>query len=282
MNDFFLSYAIPDKQKARDLAQLLASLGGSVAFDERDIRGGDDWVRATQDLLERSKVCVVLLSDNTKRASVQPREVYLAQYLQSRNPNWYRIVPVYLNDQSSRPGAIEGLDTVSAYFEKDGGLKTVASKLMEALAHSGDSADRALRSVSRLDEIARVWLHGGKRFGGRFHLDGNDLVLQEPGYEFQRLRRDDFEANLSAAERRQVEQIEEKMEALYEAWRKHDLRVESSTEEARADEFAAKLGNVVKDLLELLMNGGFQLEDHYEHIRSVVSSYERRHRLPSN
>lgn len=231
MKDFFLSYAIPDKNKARSLAQLLTARGAKVAFDERDIQGGDDWVRATQNLLERSKVCVVLLSDSTKRASVQPREVSLAQYLQSRKPDWYRIVPVYIDDHGTSPGQIEGLDTVSAYFEKEGGLEAVATKLMATLAHIGDSADRALRSVSRLDEIARVWLHEGKRFGGRFRLDGDDLVLQEPGYEFHRLRRDEFVANLSSAERRQVDQIEQKMKALYEAWRKHDLRVESSTAE---------------------------------------------------
>lgn len=222
-------------------------------------------------------MCVVILSDNTKRASVQPREVYLAQYLQSRNPDWYRIVPVYLDNYGASPGQIEGLDTVSAYFESEGGLEAVAAKLMAGLAHTGDSADRALRSVSRLDEIARIWLHEGVRFGGRFRLDGDDLVLQRQGFEFHRIRRDEFEANLSGAERRQVDQIEGKMEALYEAWRKHDLRVESSAAGARADEFAAKLGSVVKDLLELLMHGGFQLEDHYEHIRSVVASYERRH-----
>ena len=156
-------------------------------------------------------------------------------------------------------------------------MEAVAGKLMATLALSGDSADRALRSVARLDEIARVWLYEGKRFGGRFRLDGDDFVWQEPGHEFHRLRRDEFEANLSLAERRQVDEIELKIEVLYEAWRKHDLQVESTSEETRADEFAAKLGSVVKDLLELLMNGVFQLEDHYEHIRSVVASYQRRH-----
>ena len=167
MKDFFLSYAIPDKDKTRELAEFLTKLGASVAFDEYDIHGGDDWVKATQRLLENSKVCVVVLSDNTKRASVQPREVYLAQYLQNKYPDFYRIVPVYL-DSAGSPGQIEGLDTVSAYFEKNGGLKEVASKLVASLHNIGDRADRALRSVSRLDEIARVWLHDDKGFGGRF------------------------------------------------------------------------------------------------------------------
>jgi hypothetical protein len=156
-------------------------------------------------------------------------------------------------------------------------LKAVANKLLATLAHSGDRAEIAIRSVSRLDEIARVWLNGGKRFGGRFRLDGGDIILTEPHFEYHRLKRDEFDSNLSPSERRQIDHIERKMEALYEAWKKHDLLVENTSAQARADEFAAKLGSVVKDLLEILMNGGFQLEDHYEHIRSVVASYQREH-----
>jgi len=281
MKDFFLSYAIPDMQKARELAGFLTALNTEVAFDEYDIQAGDNWLRATQNLLENSKVCVVMLSNNSKRASVQPREVYLAQYLQNRDPNWYRLVPVYLNDHAGAP-PIEGLDTVSAYYERDGGLRTVATKLKAALARIGDRADMIVRSTTALDEIARIWLNEGKRFGGRFRLDGDDVVLRMPGYEFTRIRREEFEAKLSSAEQRQVDQIESKMEALYQAWQKNDLQVESSTAQEKADEFAAKLGSVVKDLLELLMNGGFQLEDHYEHIRSTVASYERRQGASSN
>ncbi len=58
----FLSYSRQDQESADRLIKLLKAKEASIAFDQDDIRGGEDWRRKLKSLIEHSRNVVFLIS----------------------------------------------------------------------------------------------------------------------------------------------------------------------------------------------------------------------------
>ena len=58
--DFFLCHASQDKPSVDAYAKRLQALGTTTAFDKYDIHPGQDWIDRILDLLQLSRICVVL------------------------------------------------------------------------------------------------------------------------------------------------------------------------------------------------------------------------------
>lgn len=64
MSDIFISYAKPDWEKAKQLANALESNGWSVWWDPK-ILPGESWDRVIESALEKAKCIIVLWSKNS-------------------------------------------------------------------------------------------------------------------------------------------------------------------------------------------------------------------------
>ena len=89
--DVFMSYGQPHRQLAQTVAEALRAAGYSVWFDSLEIRPGDRWARKILQGLSDSRVCLLLVGEdsNSSRLSAD-REALVATSLTDRRP----ILPV--------------------------------------------------------------------------------------------------------------------------------------------------------------------------------------------
>jgi hypothetical protein len=273
--DFFMSHASPDKVDVEEYAGLLDGFGASVAFDKYHIRPGEDWIDRVLELLDSSKICLVFVSTHSSAALVQGHETFLGRYLAKKYPERHLVLPIYLRGAPPQTDLL-GLQTTSGYREDTQSRPDIAKDLIEQRDRLGDAANRAMRAIDMIDDLAMKWLFppGHDRFGVRFTLDGASIHLTQHDFPAGSIERDEFDTMLSTEDLRLVSHLEHKLELLYREWERNDLdTVMSRDAQARADEFARLMGGEVVKLLDLLQNAGFQLSDHYGHIRAVVANY---------
>ena len=123
---FFISYARPDAQFAKTLAETLS--GSFLA--PRDIALGEQWLRRIADELAASKVIVVLHSAHTQEAHYQLEEILQALAFIRSDPGIRKLVPVCLDGTP----LLLGLQSFQAIpFDRVGSPHDVAIQLRQVL-----------------------------------------------------------------------------------------------------------------------------------------------------
>ncbi|MBI4327150.1 MAG: toll/interleukin-1 receptor domain-containing protein [Chloroflexi bacterium] len=92
----FISYAMPDAELARKVADGLQREGLSVWLAEREILPGDNWAEKVSQALNESQAMVVLITSETFRSRAVMREIEFAlgnkEYRQ-------RLIPVVMESE---------------------------------------------------------------------------------------------------------------------------------------------------------------------------------------
>ena len=77
--DVFISCASEDRDLAKSLSEALARRGVRCWFDVERIKPGSDWPRQLQEAIDRSRMCLVVLSEATETSPWISREWSLIQ-----------------------------------------------------------------------------------------------------------------------------------------------------------------------------------------------------------
>ncbi|MFO1425093.1 MAG: TIR domain-containing protein [Candidatus Competibacteraceae bacterium] len=92
----FICHARPDAAFAEDLAVALETCRLNVWRDTRNRRGGDQLALEVRWAIEQARQVIVVLSLNTSEATWMRREIELAQEMERRRANTYRVIPLLL------------------------------------------------------------------------------------------------------------------------------------------------------------------------------------------
>ncbi|MDS4029903.1 MAG: TIR domain-containing protein [Candidatus Contendobacter sp.] len=92
----FICHARPDAAFAEDLAVALETCRLNVWRDTRNRRGGDQLALEVRWAIEQARQVLVVLSLNTGEAGWMRREIELAQEMERRRANTYRVIPLLL------------------------------------------------------------------------------------------------------------------------------------------------------------------------------------------
>jgi len=156
----------------------------------------------------------------------------------------------------------------------------VAARLLQMLKQPRRGGTEAIAgSVRRIDE---VWSEAEPAYGGgtgipgqyrrSFVLDDKDLVSRERGQELQRITRGGLRRKLGAEKMEYIEVLERSMEVNKALWKKaHPRRIISGRERKRAREAVAAMSDDLQAVLDTIVRAGFELDDHYQTIRGIVS-----------
>jgi hypothetical protein len=96
----FLSYALPDRDMAREMVDGLADSGHKIWFDEFELTPGTGWGREIDKALKASHAMIVLISPESMKSKEVRREIEHA--LLSKNFA-HRVLPVYLKPTDDVP-----------------------------------------------------------------------------------------------------------------------------------------------------------------------------------
>lgn len=160
--DVFISHAAEDTGVAKLLADRLSDAGFSVWFGEFDLRPGQHWQEQIREAIERSHVCLVLLSDATV-----PSEPWVSnQWCSMQESSWRRkdlsLCSVRLDNAGMPPF-----------------LRPWQSLSLDKNAKDPAALDRVL------NKIILVVMQGGA--GNKAHLSSNDrLATAERFAEIQK------------------------------------------------------------------------------------------------
>ena len=137
--DIFLAHAGADKATAEALYDLLSE-SAKVFLDTRSLELGDDWDRALSNAQSRSLLTVVLVSTRTDQAYYQREEIAAAIQMARQDPTTHRVIPVFLDDQSTAQGQMPyGLRVKHGlHFLEAGSLENIAFRLLSALSKLRD------------------------------------------------------------------------------------------------------------------------------------------------
>jgi tetratricopeptide (TPR) repeat protein len=151
----FICHAWPDAAFAQDLAVALETCRLSVWRDTRNLRGGDRLALEVRWAIEQARQVIVVLGLNTGEAAWMRREIELAQEMERRQANTYRVIPLLL----------PGLDhaTLGAWFTPTprtppiqltaDGLAASLAELLAALGESRPGDPPSERSPPPLAEL---------------------------------------------------------------------------------------------------------------------------------
>lgn len=138
--DFFIAYATPDRQQARQLSWSLQDESCKVFLDTQGITLGVPWPTQLRDALEASRVILVLVSSHTAEAFYEQEEIARAIQLARQHPRSHTVIPILLEQLphgvASLPygtGILQAKDAT-----RSGGLERVAAELVEWLASQED------------------------------------------------------------------------------------------------------------------------------------------------
>src|SRR5215510_6456302 len=138
--DFFIAYATPDRQQARQLSWSLQDESCKVFLDTQGITLGVPWPTQLRDALETSHVILVLVSSHTAEAFYEQEEIARAIELARQHPRSHTVIPILLeklpHGVASLPygtGILQAKDAT-----RSGGLERVAAELVEWLASQED------------------------------------------------------------------------------------------------------------------------------------------------
>ena len=112
----------------------------------------------------------------------------------------------------------------------------------------------------------------------KIERDGDTIVQKNQGVEYQRITASDLK-KLPEADLRHIKVLEESMENHYAVWASVypqlalsvDLIAKAKTEQQLKGIIVAMKGDLV-GILDFLLQAGFDLDDHYRHIRDVVAA----------
>lgn len=132
--DFFIAHAGADKPAAEELYTLLAP-HAQAFLDSRCLLLGDDWDTELAMAQRQSIITVVLISSNTEQAYYQREEIAAAIALARENSNQHRVIPVYLDEESTTNATIPyGLRLKHGLRLSEGlRLSDVSTELLELL-----------------------------------------------------------------------------------------------------------------------------------------------------
>ena len=145
--DFFIAYATPDRQQARQLSwnlqdefRLLQDKACQVFLDTQGVTLGVPWPTQLRDALKVSRVILVLVSSHTTEAFYEQEEIARAIELARQHPKLHTVIPVLLerlpHGVASLPygtGILQHKDATRA-----GGLERVAAEIVEWLTGQED------------------------------------------------------------------------------------------------------------------------------------------------
>jgi hypothetical protein len=107
----FLSYARPDREIARVIADGLRTAGHNVWFDEIELTAGAGWGREIEEALNDSRAMIVLVSPASMDSKEVRREIEHA--FLARNFA-HRVLPVYVKPTRDVPWFLGTLQAVRA------------------------------------------------------------------------------------------------------------------------------------------------------------------------
>lgn len=138
--DFFICYASEDKSAvAKPLADILASRGLRVWYDDFSLKVGDSLRRKIEHGLERSNFGIVIISPNFFRKEWPQRELDMLVQKQIRSKR-KKILPVWHEvDQNAVAKKSLALIDLKAAKTADG-LETVANEILKATDNRGSAA----------------------------------------------------------------------------------------------------------------------------------------------
>lgn len=168
----FICHAWPDAAFAQDLAVALETCRLNVWRDARNLRGGERLALEVRWAIEQARQVIVVLGLNTGEAPWMRREIELAQAVERRQANTYRVIPLLL------PGLDQTMlgtwftlspRTPPIQLTADG-LATTLPALLAALGESLPSDIAAERSPLPLRELELTFGRADSADTGRWHL----------------------------------------------------------------------------------------------------------------
>ena len=145
--DVFIAYAGPDREHAHELYQRLA--GHCEATWDDCLKPGDRWNLILPQMLERSRIVAVLVSQHTGSAHYEGVEVADVIELVRRDPEHHRLVPVILDEGARLPYGTSTFKSLAV--EKNGGMAGVANELLQLSSFLQQAGER--RAATRVTSV---------------------------------------------------------------------------------------------------------------------------------
>ena len=95
--DFFIAYATPDRQQARQLSWKLQDGSCQVFLDTQGVTLGVPWPTQLSNAIEASRVILVLVSSHTAEAFYEQEEIARALQLARQHPRSHAVIPILLD-----------------------------------------------------------------------------------------------------------------------------------------------------------------------------------------
>jgi hypothetical protein len=125
----FISYAVQDKDLARDLATRLTEQGYDVWFDEWQVLPGDNFAKRVGEALDESDAMVVLISPAAMQSNWVREEINFALGSQRYAG---RLVPVVVEPTDEIPWILKRLQAVRVGKNRAQVSRRVAAALEQA------------------------------------------------------------------------------------------------------------------------------------------------------
>ncbi len=131
--DVFIAYAKPDFKFAEKIYTLLSVIGNRVFLDQKNLKGGDEWLKEIANAQEHSLLTVVLISNFSDSAYFQKAEILKA--IELVREKRHRIVPVYLTKEIAQCGSVPSqLKQIQCiFFDEKDSLLDIAQKIQSAI-----------------------------------------------------------------------------------------------------------------------------------------------------
>jgi hypothetical protein len=126
VTEVFLSYASPDKQIARQIANDLRSLGTSVWFDEENLTPGQDWEDAISRAIRNANAVLVLISPKSLTSQWVAAEWRRALTQENR-----RLIPALIDGAtySDLPPTLRSIHAVDLNADYETGIRKINKSL---------------------------------------------------------------------------------------------------------------------------------------------------------
>jgi hypothetical protein len=96
--DFFIAYAHKDKEVALKLFNSILENNCTAFIDQTSIELGTYWDQEIPKVQQQSLVTIALISGNIREAHYARDEIHTAISLARANPDFHKVIPVYLED----------------------------------------------------------------------------------------------------------------------------------------------------------------------------------------
>jgi len=122
----YLSYALPDREIARELVDKLEDAGHEVWFNDREITAGENWRKKVEEALNTSNAMIVLISPASMSSKLVRWEIEYAFF--SKNFA-HRVLPVYLRPTDDVPWFLRKQHGVTMGRDHKKGIHEIKSAL---------------------------------------------------------------------------------------------------------------------------------------------------------